>query len=72
VSITCGRQSINLVCGLALTVKPTCKSRGLAFPLFKDQAEWAKEADKPLKGIPLGAKEAIRQLQPWADPDGFR
>ncbi|HEX4136113.1 MAG TPA: hypothetical protein VHY84_15985 [Bryobacteraceae bacterium] len=57
----------NLVCGVALTLKPTCKCRGLAFPLFKDQAEWDKDADKPLKGMPADAKEAIRQLQPWAD-----
>jgi hypothetical protein len=57
----------NLVCGLALTLKPTCNCRGLAFPLFKDQVGWDKEADRPLKGMPLRAKEAIRQLQPWAD-----
>jgi len=57
----------NLVCGLALTLKPTCKCRDLAFPLFKDQAEWDEKADKPLKGIPPAAREAIRRLQPWAD-----
>jgi hypothetical protein len=57
----------NLVCGLALTLKPTCKCRDLAFPLFKDQAEWDEKADKPLKGIPPTPREAIRRLQPWAD-----
>ncbi|MEO8373130.1 MAG: hypothetical protein ABI806_28350 [Candidatus Solibacter sp.] len=57
----------NLVCGLALTLKSTCKCRDLAFPVYKDQAEWDEKADKPLKGIPPLAKEAIRQLQPWAD-----
>jgi hypothetical protein len=57
----------NLVCGLALTLKSTCKCRDLAFPLYKDQAEWDERADKPLKGIPPAAKDAIRQLQPWAD-----
>ena len=30
----------NLVCGLALTLNRACKCSGLAFPLFKDQAEW--------------------------------
>ena len=57
----------NLVCGLALTLKPTCKCRDLAFPLYKDQAEWDEKADKSLKGIPPLAKESTRQLQPWLD-----
>ena len=44
----------NLVCGLALTLKPTCKCRGLAFPLFKDQAEWDKEAEQTTEGHSAG------------------
>ena len=55
----------NLVCGLARTLKPTCKCDGLAFPLLANQAEWNEKADS-LKGIPPAAKEVIRQLQPWA------
>ena len=57
----------NLVCGLALTLKPSCKCRNLAFPFFNDQAEWNEKFEKPLKGIPPAAKEAIRELQPWTD-----
>ena len=57
----------NLVCGLALTLKSTSKCRCLAFPLLKDQQDWDDNADKKLKGIPPAAKDAIRQLQPWAD-----
>jgi hypothetical protein len=57
----------NLVCGLALTLKPTCKCHGLAFPLLKDQAEWSEKADKSLKGVPPAAMEVIRNLQPWID-----
>jgi hypothetical protein len=57
----------NLVCGLALTLKSTCKCRDLAFPLYRDQAEWDEKVAKALKGIPPAAKDAIRQLQPWAD-----
>jgi hypothetical protein len=56
----------NLVCGLARTLKPTCKCAGLAFPLLADQEEWDEKADNSLKGIPPAAKEVIRQLQPWA------
>jgi len=54
----------NLVCGLARTLKPTCKCAGLAFPLVADQEEWDEKADKSLKGIPPAAKEVIRRLQP--------
>lgn len=57
----------NLVCGLALTLKSTSKCRDLAFPMCKDQQDWTANADKSLKGVPLAAKDAIRQLQPWAD-----
>ena len=57
----------NPVCGLALTLKPICKCRDLAFPLYKNRAEWDEKADKSLKGIPPLAQEAIRQLQPWLD-----
>ena len=46
----------NLVCGLARTLKPTCKCAELAFPLLADQEEWDKKADKSLRGIPPAAK----------------
>jgi hypothetical protein len=57
----------NLVCALARTITPHCKCRDLAFPLYKNLAEWNEKAAKPLKGIPPAAKEIIRQLQPWSE-----
>jgi hypothetical protein len=57
----------NLICGLARTLKPTCKCRDLAFPLSRDLEDWNEKSEKALKGIAPEAKEIIKNLQPWSD-----